>query len=84
MSKIERSNQVGKFTEAELRAKVAESKKFWSSPAGQAEQRRLDAQDRKRKPVAIKFPELLNRGTSPTLVQASNPLVAKSRLLGKL
>ena len=68
MSQIERSNQQGKFSLAEIRAKVAASKKYWSSPAGMAEQRRLDLQSKNRKPAPPRFPAIANRaGTRPEL-----------------
>ena len=79
-SKIEYSNQGGKFTAAEIRKKVAESKRFWASPAGQAEKRRLDAAKQNQKSTPTKFPQLAAKGTKPELI---NPLAARRRLLNR-
>jgi hypothetical protein len=78
MSKIERSNQIGKFTLAECRAKVKESQAYWSSPAGQAERRKLDARQRECRGKGTRFPELAKRGTKPAVV---SPLAMRRRLL---
>jgi hypothetical protein len=78
MSKIEYSNQGGKFTAAEIRTKIEASKRFWKSPAGKAEKRRLDAA--KRKSIPTKFPSLAGKGTKPELI---NPLAARLRLLNR-
>lgn len=76
---IERSNERGKFTDAEIRQHLAESKKFWNSPAGQAEQRRID--QRKNALPKTKFPSLAARGTKPVAV---DPLAARRRMLDKI
>lgn len=68
MEKIERSCDRGRFNESEIRAKVAESKRYWSSPDGIAERRRLDEANACRKPQPTRFPELAQRGTRPALV----------------
>jgi hypothetical protein len=62
------------LTLEEVRAKVRESQEFWSSPAGQAEQRRLDERNAKREYRGIKFPHLA--GTAPALVTRSAPATA--------
>ena len=76
MSKIEQSNTRGRFTPAEAREMVKESKKFWASPAGQAEKRRLDERQRRAKGRGTKFPELAKRtGTRPAAVTGTRPAV---------
>lgn len=67
----ERSNDANKFTATELRAKVRESREFWASPAGKAEQRRLDAAKEKRS-RGVKFPDLASRGTRPAMSEVAD------------
>ena len=68
----ERSNDANKFTATELRAKVRESREFWASPAGKAEQRRLDAA-REKRGRGVKFPELAQRaGTRPAINEVAD------------
>lgn len=69
---IEYSNAHGKFTAAEIRAKIAESKKFWASPEGIAEKRKQDIAARNRKPIPARFPEL--NGTKPSVAQWSEKI----------
>jgi hypothetical protein len=67
---IERSNERGKFTEADLRTKVRESRAFWNSPAGKARQSQLDrhAEKLRRENRGVRFPALAARaGTRPEL-----------------
>jgi hypothetical protein len=72
MSEIERSNQQGKFTAAEIRAKVVASKKYWSSPEGIAEKRKQEIAARTRKASPPRFPAIASRaGTRPTLAEWS-------------
>lgn len=64
--KAERSNQIGKFTDGELRQLCAKSKAYAASPAGQAKQRQHDreAENRIRNPKPTKFPDLAKRITT--------------------
>jgi len=82
-NKIERSNQHGKFTPAEIRERVAESKRYWSSPEGIAEKRKLNARRAAAKKKPCIAPELLKRGTKPMLVTSSVG-TARLRLLNKV
>lgn len=52
MSRIERSNQRGKFTEGDLRARVRESREYWNSPTGQRRAAELARESRSRKSPA--------------------------------
>jgi len=80
-NKIEFSNQRGKFTDAEVRQQIAESKAFWSSPAGVAENRRLEALRKSGSKRGVKFPALAaKQSTKPEL----SVTAARVRLLGKL
>jgi hypothetical protein len=65
MSQIERSNQRGKFSTAEIRAEIAASKKYWNSPEGIAEKRKQDTAARSRKSIPPRFPAM--SGTRPEL-----------------
>ena len=56
--KKEIASSQGRFTPAELRANVRESKAYWSSPEGQAEKRRQDEKQRNRRNAPPRFPEL--------------------------
>jgi hypothetical protein len=59
--KIERSNQRGKFSDEEIKSMIRESRAFWSSPAGQAEQKRLDQRRAARSaPVRSSFETLFD------------------------
>lgn len=58
--KIERANSRGRFTDAELRAAVAESKAFWASPEGREAQRRLDQRKASATPTANAYAELFD------------------------
>ena len=68
---IERSTDSGKLTTTDIRAKVRESRAFWDSPAGKAEQRRLDAAREKRN-RGVKFPELARAGTRPAINEVAD------------
>ena len=70
---IEYANMRCKFTEAEIRAQLAESKAYWSSPEGIAEKRRQEEADRTREYRGIKFPDLAAKGTRPTIATRSAP-----------
>lgn len=70
MSKIERANQTNKFSEAELRAKVKESKIYWSSPAGQAEMRK----QKSRKPAPPTAPPSKRKSEHPSVSAARHRL----------
>ena len=74
---IERSNGRRVYTPAELRAKCAESKRFWESPEGKAEaQRQAERRSRGGK-LGTRFPKLANKsGTAPE--------IARRRLLDRL
>lgn len=58
MANIERSNEAGRFSSADLSAKVRESRTYWNSPEGQRRQRELDAEKRTRATDQrrVKFP----------------------------
>jgi hypothetical protein len=78
--KIERSNEYGKFTEAEIRAKVAETKRRMAQPGyKEAEARRMEEAEKRAKAKGIRFPELAKRGTKPVLVTSSTA-AARQRL----
>lgn len=62
--RIERSASPGRFTEAQLRAKTAESKRFWESAEGQKRKAQLDVEQRNRKTVPARF---RTNGTRPIL-----------------
>ena len=65
MSKIERGNQPGKFSEIELRAKVRESQAFYATPEGR--KAKLEAEKRKLNATA-------KAGTSSSLAKRSASL----------
>jgi hypothetical protein len=79
-SKIEYSNQGGKFTAAEIRSNVAKSKAFWNSPEGKRKSAQLEVERRTRKPSRTKFPDLAKQGTRPAMSTSA----ARARLLDRL
>jgi hypothetical protein len=66
---IERSNERGKFTESELRAKVKESKEFWASPAGRKAAAEHERRAKASKPMGVRFPDIAS--TKPTIATRS-------------
>jgi len=73
--KIERSNSHGRFSEAEIRAAVAETKRRKSNPAYvAAEAKRVAEAERRAKSKGTRFPELAGRGTKPGLSIAEHRL----------
>lgn len=78
MATIERSNSPGRFTGADLEAKVRESRAYWNSPEGKRMQAQLDRESRNRKRVPSRFPDLAGqRGTRPALSPADDVLISR-------
>lgn len=65
MSKIERSNQAGRFTEAEIRGFIDETKRRQSQP-GYAEREARRLRDTTAALPPTRFPELAKRATGQT------------------
>ena len=79
MPKIERSNQPGQFTLAEIRAAVAETKRQKAQPGYQARiEREKRATEAKAKARGTRFPDLAKLGTKP---EAASIAAHRARLL---
>lgn len=73
MSKIERSNSPGRFSDAEITAKVKENRAYWSSPAGIKRKAQLEVEKRSRKPSPTRFPQLAKRAKlTPELAEVQD------------
>lgn len=74
MAKIEHSCNKGRWTEAEARAAVRESRAFWNSPEGKLIAAQREVEQRSRKRIPAPYPHLAQkRGTAP-IVEHSKPM----------